>query len=263
MVAGDCLPERGVAAGERDAQPPPRTLHDARNRPPDRIGRGGYRDWRGAAGTLRGDRRASRLERGTDDDRTGQTHGLCELSRPRWSRHAERQGAQRARVPQRLTGARRADPTSCTSSRSVASRSSSTCAGSTRWRWRRWLHSKAAGVRVVHQSLIDPAVPPLQTNDIVDGTLADRYVSILDTSGPQFVSVLRLIADDANHPDGVPVRRGQGPHRSGRSDGARSAGRRRRDDHLRLRGHGRRHRPPAGAALGPHAGSRGARARGS
>ena len=59
---------------------------------------------------------------------------------------------------------------------------------------------EAAGVRVVHHSLIDPAVPPLQTNDIVDGTLADRYVSILDTSGAQFVSVLRLIADDANHP---------------------------------------------------------------
>jgi protein-tyrosine phosphatase len=59
---------------------------------------------------------------------------------------------------------------------------------------------EAAGVRVVHESLIDPAVPPLQTNDIVDGTLADRYVSILDTSGDQFVSVLRLIADDANHP---------------------------------------------------------------
>jgi len=59
---------------------------------------------------------------------------------------------------------------------------------------------EAAGVRVVHNSLIDPAVPTLQTNDIVDGTLADRYVSILDTSGAQFVSVLRLIADDANHP---------------------------------------------------------------
>ena len=57
-----------------------------------------------------------------------------------------------------------------------------------------------AGVRVVHHSLIDPAVPPLQTNDIVDGTLADRYVSILDTSGAQFVSVLRLISDDGNHP---------------------------------------------------------------
>src|SRR6476660_2692318 len=59
---------------------------------------------------------------------------------------------------------------------------------------------ESAGVRVVHHSLIDPAVPPLQTNDIVDGTLADRYVSILDTSGEQFVSVLRLITDDANHP---------------------------------------------------------------
>jgi protein-tyrosine phosphatase len=59
---------------------------------------------------------------------------------------------------------------------------------------------EAAGVRVVHESLIDPAVPPLQTNDLVDGTLADRYVSILATSGHQFVSVLRLIADDANHP---------------------------------------------------------------
>jgi protein-tyrosine phosphatase len=59
---------------------------------------------------------------------------------------------------------------------------------------------EAAGVRVVHQSLIDPAVPPLQTSDIVDGTLADRYVSILDTSGDQFVSVVRMIADRANHP---------------------------------------------------------------
>ncbi len=57
-----------------------------------------------------------------------------------------------------------------------------------------------AGVTVVHVSLIDPAVPPLQTRDIVDGTLADRYVSILDTSGDQFVSVVRMIADAANHP---------------------------------------------------------------
>jgi protein-tyrosine phosphatase len=57
-----------------------------------------------------------------------------------------------------------------------------------------------AGVRVVHVSLIDPAVPPLQTSDIIDGTLAERYVSILDTSGDQFVSVLRLVGDPANHP---------------------------------------------------------------
>jgi protein-tyrosine phosphatase len=59
---------------------------------------------------------------------------------------------------------------------------------------------EAAGVRVVHVSLIDPAVPPLQTTDIVDGTLADRYVSILDSSGAQFVTVLGMIADPANHP---------------------------------------------------------------
>jgi protein tyrosine/serine phosphatase len=43
-------------------------------------------------------------------------------------------------------------------------------------------------------------VPPLRTSDIVEGTLADRYVSILDTSGEQFVSVLRMIADPGNHP---------------------------------------------------------------
>ncbi|MEX1009628.1 MAG: tyrosine-protein phosphatase [Acidimicrobiia bacterium] len=59
---------------------------------------------------------------------------------------------------------------------------------------------EAAGVRVVHQSLIDPAVPALQTSDIVDGTLADRYLSILDTSGDQFVAVVRLISDSDNHP---------------------------------------------------------------
>jgi protein-tyrosine phosphatase len=59
---------------------------------------------------------------------------------------------------------------------------------------------ETAGVRVVHQSLIDPAVPPLQTSDIVDGTLADRYLSILDTSGDQFVSVVRMISDGGNHP---------------------------------------------------------------
>ncbi len=59
---------------------------------------------------------------------------------------------------------------------------------------------EAAGVRVVHQSLIDPAVPPLQTSDIVDGTLADRYQSILDTSGDQFVSVVRMISQRRNHP---------------------------------------------------------------
>ena len=52
----------------------------------------------------------------------------------------------------------------------------------------------------MHVSLIDPAVPPLQTSDIVDGTLADRYVSILDTSGAQFVTALGMIADPANHP---------------------------------------------------------------
>jgi protein tyrosine/serine phosphatase len=57
-----------------------------------------------------------------------------------------------------------------------------------------------AGVDVVHVALIDPAVPPLQTRDIVDGTLADRYVSILGTSGDQFVSVVRMIGDRANHP---------------------------------------------------------------
>ena len=57
-----------------------------------------------------------------------------------------------------------------------------------------------AGVRVEHRSLIDPAVPPLATPDIVEGTLADRYVEILATSGAQFASVLRLIADTENHP---------------------------------------------------------------
>ena len=56
-----------------------------------------------------------------------------------------------------------------------------------------------AGVEVVHVSLIDPAVPPLQTRDI-EGTLAERYVSILDSSGDQFASVVRMIADPGNHP---------------------------------------------------------------
>ena len=49
---------------------------------------------------------------------------------------------------------------------------------------------RAAGVRVEHVSLIDPAIPPLLTPDLVDSTLADRYCSILETSAPQFVSVL-------------------------------------------------------------------------
>jgi protein-tyrosine phosphatase len=57
----------------------------------------------------------------------------------------------------------------------------------------------SAGLRVVHVSLIDPAVPPLQTTDI-EGTLAERYVSILDSSGEQFVTVLGMIADPASHP---------------------------------------------------------------
>ena len=57
-----------------------------------------------------------------------------------------------------------------------------------------------AGVHVEHRSLIDPAVPPLLTPDLLDGTLAERYCSILDTSGAQFVSVLGLVADPANHP---------------------------------------------------------------
>ena len=57
-----------------------------------------------------------------------------------------------------------------------------------------------AGVRVEHLSLIDPAVPALETPDLVDSTLAERYASILQTSGSQFVSVLRIIADDAAHP---------------------------------------------------------------
>ena len=65
---------------------------------------------------------------------------------------------------------------------------------------KRMCERTSSGVRVVHQSLIDPAVPPLQTSDIVDGTLADRYVSILDTSGDQFVSVVRMISDGGNHP---------------------------------------------------------------
>lgn len=59
---------------------------------------------------------------------------------------------------------------------------------------------EAAGVRVVHVSLIDPAVPPLATSDLVDGTLADRYIAILATSGHQFASVLRMIAEPANLP---------------------------------------------------------------
>ena len=59
---------------------------------------------------------------------------------------------------------------------------------------------RRAGVRVEHLSLIDPAVPALETPDLVDSTLAERYAAILQTSGAQFVSVLRLIADDANHP---------------------------------------------------------------
>ena len=59
---------------------------------------------------------------------------------------------------------------------------------------------RAAGVRVEHVSLIDPAVPPLLTPDLVDSTLAERYCSILETSATQFVSVLELIAVDANLP---------------------------------------------------------------
>jgi len=58
---------------------------------------------------------------------------------------------------------------------------------------------RGAGVRVEHLSLIDPAVPAISTQDI-DGTLTDRYVSILSTSGTQFVSVMQLIADERNHP---------------------------------------------------------------
>src|SRR5215510_5337055 len=59
---------------------------------------------------------------------------------------------------------------------------------------------RASGIRVEHRSLIDPAIPALTTPDIVDGTLADRYVAILNTSGAQFTSVLRLIADPDTHP---------------------------------------------------------------
>ncbi|HEX5586927.1 MAG TPA: tyrosine-protein phosphatase [Acidimicrobiia bacterium] len=59
---------------------------------------------------------------------------------------------------------------------------------------------QTAGVRVEHLSLIDPAVPALETPDLVDSTLAERYAAILHSSGSQFVSVLRLIADDTNHP---------------------------------------------------------------
>ena len=58
---------------------------------------------------------------------------------------------------------------------------------------------QAAGVRVEHRSLIDPAVPAISGPD-VETTLTERYVSILESSGTQFVSVVRLIADDANHP---------------------------------------------------------------
>ena len=58
---------------------------------------------------------------------------------------------------------------------------------------------QAAGVRVEHRSLIDPSVPAIAGAD-VETTLTERYVSILESSGSQFVSVIRLIADDANHP---------------------------------------------------------------
>lgn len=59
---------------------------------------------------------------------------------------------------------------------------------------------RSAGVRVEHLALIDPAVPALETPDLVDATLGERYASILHTSGAQFVSVLRHIADETNHP---------------------------------------------------------------
>jgi hypothetical protein len=59
---------------------------------------------------------------------------------------------------------------------------------------------RGAGVRIEHRSLIDPAVPPLATPDLVDSTLADRYRAILDTSGARFADVIRLVADPANHP---------------------------------------------------------------
>ena len=59
---------------------------------------------------------------------------------------------------------------------------------------------REAGVRVEHRSLIDPAVPALTTPDLVDSTLTERYVSILESSGAQFVAVVALIADAANHP---------------------------------------------------------------
>ncbi|MET0275904.1 MAG: tyrosine-protein phosphatase [Acidimicrobiia bacterium] len=56
-----------------------------------------------------------------------------------------------------------------------------------------------AGVRVDHRSLIDPSVRALTGRDI-DTTLAERYQSILASSGDQFVSVIRIIADGSNHP---------------------------------------------------------------
>jgi protein-tyrosine phosphatase len=58
---------------------------------------------------------------------------------------------------------------------------------------------QSAGVRVVHVSLIDPAVTPIQSGDI-EGTLAERYTAILATSGRQFVEVVRVIADARHHP---------------------------------------------------------------
>jgi protein-tyrosine phosphatase len=57
-----------------------------------------------------------------------------------------------------------------------------------------------AGAVIHHVPLFDPAQPPPEDFDWHSTTLADLYRFILTNAGPQFVEVLQLIAEPANHP---------------------------------------------------------------
>ena len=57
-----------------------------------------------------------------------------------------------------------------------------------------------AGVTIHHVALIDPAKREQSGFDWETMTLDDLYRFILESAGPQFVEVLQVIAEPANHP---------------------------------------------------------------
>ena len=84
---------------------------------------------------------------------------------------------------------------------------------------------REAGATIHHVPLIDPAKREESGFEWETMTLVDLYRFILESAGPQFVEVMQIIAEPANHPLVFHCAAGQGPRRAHRRDRARSAAR--------------------------------------